>query len=404
MPALAVEWLELAARWLHVVAGVVWIGTSFYFTGLDLGLREPEESDPDLEGELWEVHGGGFYRVSKYDVAPPRMPQELQWFKWEAYTTWLSGAALLVLVYYLGADAYLLGRDATIGATAGIAIAAGAVVGGWLAYEAVCRTPIVERPGTLAAIGLVAATAAAFLLSQVLSGRAAYIHVGAAIGTMMAANVFFVIIPAHRDLVDAVEEGREPDAARARDASRRSRHNNYLTLPVLFLMISNHYPVAYEHPQGWLILGALAALGGWIRHYFNLRHRGRDRPWILATAAIGFVAVALFAARGTGRGGPSGDLAGAGAGGDEAVAFEEVRAVIASRCATCHSADPVDELFDAPPAGIAFDTPEQIRSRAGKIYEVTVASRVMPLGNLTDMTEEERALVGRWARRVEAGR
>jgi len=386
------DWVELAARWLHVIAGIAWIGTSFYFIRLNAVLAPPGDSAAGVEGEAWEVHGGGFYRVAKYRVAPGEMPRELHWFKWEAYATWLSGASLLVLVYYLGADTFLLNhRIADIGAGTGIAIGVGSIVAAWLLYEALCRSPLVERPARLAALGLLLITGAAWALSHWLSGRAAYMHVGAALGTMMAANVFLVIIPAHRHLVAAIEEGREPDASLGTAAARRSLHNNYLTLPVVFVMISNHYPMTYAHPQGWLILGALGLIGGGIRHYYNLRHAGRNRPWILVGAAAAFAGVALLAVVRTP--GP------AAAGADDApVGFAEVRDVIAVRCAVCHSVRPVHELFAAPPAGIAFDTEEEIRARADRIYAVTIETRIMPLGNLTGMTEDERALVGRWAR------
>ena len=385
------EWLELAVRWIHVIAGIAWIGTSFYFIRLNAVLAPAADPGDGVEGEAWEVHGGGFYRVAKYRVAPGRMPSELHWFKWEAYATWLSGTSLLVLVYYLGADAFLLDRSvADIGAGTGIAIGVAAIVGSWFLYELLCRTPLVERPGLFAIVGLVVGTGAAWALSGWLSGRAAYIHIGAAIGTIMAANVFLVIIPAHRKLVAAVEAGGEPEAWRGVAASRRSLHNNYLTLPVVFLMISNHYPMTYAHPLGWLILGALALVGGWIRHYYNLRHAGRNRPWMLALGAAGLGAVALLATAGT----PEPIAAGASG---APVDFRQVREVIAVRCAVCHSAHPVHDLFDAPPGGITFDTAEEIRSRGDEIHAVTVETRIMPLGNLTRMTEEERALVGRWS-------
>ncbi|HYO48195.1 MAG TPA: urate hydroxylase PuuD [Gemmatimonadota bacterium] len=389
-----IEWLELGTRWLHVIAGIAWIGTSFYFIRLNAVLAPPAEPAEGVEGEAWEVHGGGFYRVAKYRVAPGEMPRELHWFKWEAYATWLSGVSLLVLVYYLAADTFLLDPGvAEIGSGAGIAIGVGSIVAGWLVYEALCRSPLVERPALFAAFGLALATGVAWALSQSLSGRAAYMHVGAAIGTMMVANVFLVIIPAHRDLVDAVESGRAPDARVGLAAARRSLHNNYLTLPVVFVMISNHYPITYAHPLGWLILGTLGLIGGLIRHYYNLRHAGRNRPWMLAAAGLAFAGVAFLATAGA----PGPPAAGAD---DAPVEFAEVRDIFAVRCAVCHSAHPLHELFTAPPAGIAFDTEEEIRARADRIYSVTIETRIMPLGNLTGMTEEERALVGRWARQT----
>ncbi|HET9333200.1 MAG TPA: urate hydroxylase PuuD [Gemmatimonadota bacterium] len=389
-----IEWLELAVRWIHVIAGIAWIGTSFYFIRLNAVLAPAEVPADGVEGEAWEVHGGGFYRVAKYRIAPSALPSELHWFKWEAYATWLSGASLLVLVYYLGADAFLLDRNiADIAPATGIAIGAGSVIAAWLVYEMLCRSPLIERPGLFAALGLALATATAWALSEWISGRASYMHVGAAVGTIMAANVFLVIIPAHHGLVAAVKAGGEPDASRGKAAARRSLHNNYLTLPVVFLMISNHYPLTYNHPLGWLILGALSFLGGWIRHYYNLRHAGRHRPWMLVAAAAGFAGIAVLATFGT--------PAPAAAGADDApVGLTDVREVIAVRCGVCHSAEPVHELFEAPPGGIAFDTDDEIVSRADRIYAVTIESRVMPLGNLTGMTEEERALVGRWARQA----
>jgi uncharacterized membrane protein len=393
-----VEWLELAVRWLHVIAGIAWIGTSFYFIRLNAVLAPAASPADGVEGEAWEVHGGGFYRVAKYRVAPGEMPSELHWFKWEAYATWLSGASLLVLVYYLGADAFLLDLGAAdIGPGTGIAIGVGSIVGAWLLYEALCRTALIDRPALFAIVGLALASGMAWALSGWLSDRAAYVHVGAAVGTIMAANVFLVIIPAHRKLVSAIEARQEPDAWRGIAAARRSLHNNYLTLPVVFVMISNHYPMTYTHPQGWLILGALGLIGGWIRHYYNLRHAGRNRPWMLAGAAAALGAVAILATEGAP--GPTGAAAG-----DAPVEFQDVREVIAVRCAVCHSAHPVHELFDAPPGGITFDTEDEIRSRADRIHAVTIETGVMPLGNLTGMTEEERALVGRWARQSNSGR
>ncbi|HUP18424.1 MAG TPA: urate hydroxylase PuuD [Gemmatimonadota bacterium] len=384
------EWLELATRWLHVIAGIAWVGTSFYFIRLNAVL-DPSDA-PEVDGEAWEVHGGGFYRIVKYRVAPGAIPERLHWFKWEAYATWLSGASLMVLVYYMGAEAFLLDRNvADIGPRTGIAIGAGSVIGGWLLYEALCRTPVLKRPALFAAVGLALATGVAWALSEWISGRAAYMHVGALVGTVMAANVFFVIIPAHHRLVEAVEAGREPDARKGEYAARRSLHNNYLALPVVFVMISNHYPMTYNHPQGWLILGALGLIGGTVRHYYNLRHAGCHRPWLLAAAAAGLVAVAVAVALGT----PGPRAAGAEAG---PVELARVREVIAARCASCHSAHPTSEIFTAAPAGIAFDTEAEIVDRAERIHAVVVENRVMPLGNLTGMTEEERELVGRWAR------
>ena len=390
------EWLELAIRWIHVIAGVAWIGTSFYFNWLNDRLAAPAVPEEGVVGELWSVHGGGFYRSTKYAVAPSRMPGELHWFKWDAYLTWISGASLLILVYYLGADVYLVDPNvAPITPAVAITIAVGSLVLGWLLYDALCRTPLAKRPVLFGLLGFALVLAVAYGLARTLGSRAAYLHVGAMIGTIMAANVFFVIIPAQKELVRAVQEGREPNAAAGTHAANRSLHNNYFALPVLFVMISHHYPITYGHRYQWLILGGLFLIGALTRYAFNLRNQGRPRSWILPAAALGLIALAYVS--GTSRG-ASGVAAGSANG--EPVDFQTAREILIARCVTCHSAQPAHRLFDAAPGGIAFDTPEQIGSWADRIYAVAVQARIMPLGNFTGMTDEERARLGRW---IEAG-
>ena len=389
MDPYANEWLDFLARWLHVVAGIAWIGTSFYFIALDDHLRPPDSRD-DAErgvgGEAWEVHGGGFYHVQKYRVAPPSLPERLLWFKWEAYTTWLSGFALLIVLYYVNADTYLIDKSvADLSPTEAIAISVGLLVVSWLVYDGLCR--LVRNELLLAAALLGLTTMAAWGCSRLFSGRAEYIQVGAMLGTMMAGNVFLVIIPAQWELVRAKQAGREPDPAPGVRAKQRSVHNNYLTLPVVFAMLSNHFPSSYGHSYSWLILVALMVTGAWIRHFFNLRHAGRTVWAIPITAALAIAAVAV-AIRPTGGGG-----AAATAG---VAPFSRVQAIVQERCVPCHSAHPTK--VSAAPKGIVFDTPAQIAAQAALIESVAVTTQTMPIGNATGMTQAERDLLGAWIR------
>jgi uncharacterized membrane protein len=389
MDPYANEWLQFLARWLHVVAGIVWIGTSFYFVALDNHLRPPAEAGDvarGVGGESWEIHGGGFYRVEKFALAPWRLPEVLHWFKWEAYTTWLSGFALMVVLYYFNADTFLVDPSvADLSTTAAIAISIALLVVAWVVYDALCR--VVRSELVLAGALLGLTTLAAWGSTELFAPRAPFLQVGAMLGTIMVANVFFVIIPAHRDLVRAAESGREPDPAPALRAKQRSVHNNYLTLPVVFAMLTNHFPSAYGHSYSWLVLVALMAIGAWIRHFFNLRHAGRTVWWIPVTAALG-IAVVAVAIR---PGGSSGGGAAAAS-----VSFSRARAIVQERCVPCHSSTPTKVA--AAPLGITFDTAEQIRAQADAIERVAVESTIMPLGNATGMTQAERDLLGAWIR------
>jgi len=389
MDPYANEWLDFLARWLHVVAGIAWIGTSFYFIALDNHLRAPDsrgDAERAVGGEAWEVHGGGFYHVQKYRVAPPSLPERLLWFKWEAYTTWLSGFALLIVLYYVNADTYLIDKSvADLSPTEAIAISVGLLVVSWLVYDGLCR--LVRNELLLAAALLGLTTMAAWGCSRLFSGRAEYIQVGAMLGTMMAGNVFLVIIPAQWELVRAKQAGREPDPAPGVRAKQRSVHNNYLTLPVVFAMLSNHFPSSYGHSYSWLILVALMVTGAWIRHFFNLRHAGRTVWAIPITAALAIAAVAV-AIRPTGGGG-----AAATAG---VAPFSRVQAIVQERCVPCHSAHPTK--VSAAPKGIVFDTPAQIAAQAALIESVAVTTQTMPIGNATGMTQAERDLLGAWIR------
>ena len=383
------SWGDLLFRWLHVVAAIAWIGSSFYFIALDHHLVTPAlpaDAERGVAGEVWEIHGGGFYRIEKFRVAPPRLPEQLHWFKWEAYTTWISGFALLIVVYFAHASSFLVDRSvADLSTREAIAISLAGLVLAWLVYDGLCRALRGNELALAAALaGFVAL--AAYGASRLLAPQAAYIEVGAMLGTVMAANVLFVIIPAHWELVRAKQAGREPDGRWNARAKQRSVHNNYLTLPVLFAMLSYHFPFTYGARHAWLILVALMALGAFVRHYFNLRHLGRNAWWIPAGAAAGLIALAVAMA-------PT-PLAARSAG--PPPSFATVQAIIANRCAPCHSLNPTEPGYATPPAGIVLETAAEIRNDAALIEAVAVGSQAMPLGNLTGMTEAERATLARW--------
>jgi uncharacterized membrane protein len=389
-----IEWLNLLVRLLHVVAAIAWIGASFYFIALDYTLRPPKD-ERDLErgvgGETWEIHGGGFYRVEKFRLAPATLPERLTWFKWEAYTTWLSGFVLLVVLYYLNPDAYLIDPAvADLEPIVAIGVSIGILVVGWLVYDGLCRL-LEGRDRLLALILAAVVIGVAYGASQVFSGRAVYIQVGAMLGTWMAANVFFVIIPGHWDLVRAKHAGQEPDPRPALRGKQRSVHNNYLTLPAIFAMLSNHFPMTYGHQYGWLILVAILGILVAVRHFFNLRHQGRTVWAIPVAAAVAMAGVAIAIA-------PWGQTAADGDASASPVAFETVHGIIEARCQVCHSEHPIQEGFSAPPLGVTFDTPEQIQAQAARIEQMAVITKAMPLGNVTGMTQDERDTLGAWIR------
>jgi len=379
----ATDWLNLLTRWLHVIAGIVWIGSSFYFIALDNHLRPPRDAEEGVGGESWEIHGGGFYRIHKYTVAPEELPEPLHWFKWEAYTTWLSGFALLVVLYYLNADTYLIDKSvADLSPLEAILISVALLAAAWLVYDALCRA-LGERPLVLAGTLLVLLTLAAWGISHLFSGRATYIQVGAMIGTMMVGNVFFVIIPAHWELVRAKQAGREPDPRWNERAKLRSVHNNYLTLPVVFTMLSNHFPFTYGHSYSWLILVVLLVIGAWVRHFFNLRHTGRT-VWAIPISAVIAIAVLAILIR------PQNESSA----GTSAVPFATVQKIVDQRCTACHSQHPT--LVSEAPLGLKLDTAQEIQRYAPDVKGMAVDSAAMPLGNVTKMTKAERQLLGRW--------
>lgn len=389
------EWTSLLLRWLHVTAAIAWIGASFYFIWLDLAL-EPvgaAKAERGLAGELWAIHGGGIYEIGKYRLAPPRMPARLHWFKWEAYGTWLSGTALLVVIYYLRPDAYLIGPESWLQSAPAAIAASVAYLGlGLGAYEAAMRLPAAARALPCAALLAALTLAASAIAFALFAPRAATLHVGALLATWMAANVFVHIIPGQRALVAAIERGTAPDPSPAITAKRRSTHNNYLTLPVVFCMISNHYPFVYGHPLAWLVVPAFAAVAALARHYFNERHRGRERPALLGGAALAFVAVATATVA------TAGGLGRTSAGAAPPPQASEVRSIVTARCAGCHAAEPSFPGYQAPPAGLVLVEPADLETYAGKVAPA-LRSAYMPLGNLTAMTDAERSTLLAWLER-----
>lgn len=398
MDAALIDWLNLIGRWIHLITGIAWIGTSFYFVWQDNSLTATAD-DPKrerLHGEIWMVHGGGFYHARKYKVAPPGLPEHLHWFKWEAYSTWLSGMALLAVVYYLSGPAILVPPGSGLSHGAAVAIGLGGLALSWIVYDLLCRSPLARDDRWLAAAVVALVAVLAYAMTALLSGRAAFLHVGAAHGTIMVGNVFFVIIPNQRRMVEALRRGETPDPALGRRGKQRSVHNTYFTLPVLFLMISNHYPAVYGHPHAWLLLLGLAAIGAAVRHAFVLRHTGRMRPWMLPSAAAAMAV--LVTATALTREGPvaSTAVAAVEVEADADPLAPVVMAIVRERCTACHAAAPTFPGFEAPPKGVVLETPADLRQWAGAVIAQSVASEAMPVGNVTEMQPEERALLGRW--------
>jgi len=379
-------WANLAIRWLHLIAGIAWIGSSFYFMWLDSHLKAPAERREGVAGELWSVHSGGFYHQMKFMVAPAGMPEELHWFKWEAYTTWISGFLLLGLIFYVGADLNLVDKaKLALAPWQAIAIGLSSLVAGWLVYDGLCRSPIGRNLKLFGVVWFAVLTAAGYGLTRIFSDLGAFMHVGAIIGTVMAANVFLIIIPNQRKVVAQILAGAAPDPSLGKQAKQRSVHNNYMTLPVLLIMISNHYPMIFAAPLNWLWLAALGISGWAIRHFFNLKNAGRMHPEVLALGAFVFIAVALTNESLRPR--PA----------QAAVpTYAAVRAIVDRHCVMCHAAHPTHPGFSAPPSGAAYDTAEGLRKYAPRIYERAVVTHSMPLGNETGMTDAERARLGAW--------
>jgi uncharacterized membrane protein len=386
--SIVTEWASLIFRWLHVVAAVGWIGSSFYFIHLDLSLKPHKELPEGVHGEAWQVHGGGFYHILKYLVAPAKMPDELTWFYWEAYATWLSGFALVIIVYYLDADLFLVDKSvmdltplqAGLFSVVSLALA-------WGLYEAACRSAFAKHELAFVISGYIFLVALTFAFTHVLSGRGAFNQIGAIIGTIMVANVFLNIIPNQRKTVAALIAGQKPDPALGIQGKQRSVHNNYLTLPVILLMISNHYPLLFATRYNWIIVAIVLALGPIIRHFYNSRHAGKGSPWwTWGVAAAGMIAIGLLSAAG-----PRDTKTGAAT-----PRFKTVENIITSRCSPCHAAEPVWAAIPTAPRGILLDDAEHIRRNARLIGRNAAWSNAMPPGNITEMTPDERATLAAW--------
>ena len=397
------DWLSFAARWLHVTTGIAWIGSSFYFVALDLGLRQRPGLPEGAFGEEWQVHGGGFYHIQKYLVAPANLPEHLVWFKWESYVTWLSGFAMLCIIYYAGADLFLIDRNVLdVSAPVAILISLVSLALGWLIYDQLCRLLLGKSDTALMLILYAVIVFMAWGYTQLFTGRAAFLHLGAFTATIMSANVFMLIIPNQKVVVADLIAGRKPDAKYGKIAKQRSLHNNYLTLPVLFLMLSNHYPLAFATEFNWVIASLVFIIGVLIRHYFNSVHARTGNPtWTWLASAILFVVIIwLSTAPSVLTGEPK-----ASAQAERMIAsahFSAVRDTVLGRCSMCHTAEPSWEGIYHAPKGVLLDTDQGIAEHAQEIYIQAGRSHAMPPGNVTQMTPEERALLVAWYQEKQA--
>jgi uncharacterized membrane protein len=389
-------WLNIAVRWFHVIAGITWIGSSFYFIWLDNALKAPTDAADKkngVGGEVWAVHGGGFYHKKKYGVAPSFMPADLHWFKWEAYATWTSGFLLLILIYYFNADLYLIDKGKMdLSPPQAIVTGLAFIGGGWLFYDNLCKSRIGGNNKLFGVIWFLALAVSGYFLNHIFSGRGMFIHIGAMTGTAMAANVFAIIIPNQKIVVADLLAGRTPDPKYGKKAKQRSTHNNYMTLPVVLIMISNHYPILYDNPLNWLVLAGVAVASLSMRHFFNLKHKGQENYTYLFMGTVIYVLVLGMLTGGKELAVPTGGAA---------VTDAEARAIIRTHCSACHSDMPTHASVSEAPQGLMYDKMDEIRLNAPRIYEQAVEHEAMPLGNETKMTREERDRLGAWLKSVE---
>ncbi len=392
-----VDWLSLILRWAHITAGIGWIGASFYFMALDFSLRHRDGLPEGVKGESWAVHGGGFYHIQKYMVAPEEMPKDLKWFQWESYATWLTGFALMSVVYYWQADIYLIDPSVlALSKPQAIGISVAVLAASWLIYDALCKSPLKENQPAMFAVLFVLFVGAAFGLDQIFSARAVFLHIGAMIGTIMTGNVFFTIIPNQKIVVADLKAGKTPNPEFGKIAKLRSTHNNYLTLPVLFMMISNHYPMTFGHPMNWVVIALILPIGAIVRHYFNAHDsgkHGRALRWQWPAASVLLLILMLFVAW---RPDYSDAVQLTSTKETNSAALtEQAFTIVKQRCAVCHSANPTD-FVGAAPGGVEYDTIDLIRQYAPQIRAQSILSHTMPPGNITEMTDEERALLSAW--------
>lgn len=384
------EWLNIVVRLMHVTFGIAWIGASFYFVFLENALNRTDNVREELAGNLWAVHGGGFYYLEKYKVAPKQIPKALHWFKYEAYFTWLTGLSLLFVVYYFNPTAMLIDPQVLdVAPITAVSIGLGSFMVAWVLYHLLCRTPLVKNNLAMAALAVLICTAFAWFYCHVFSARAAYLHFGAMLGTLMVGNVFFIIIPAQKAMVKAATEGQPLNPELGKHAGLRSLHNNYFTLPVLFVMVSNHFPSTFGHSQPWLVLAAIALGTAGIKHWLNLREKHQATGVVFPLAAGLLLVVAFVTA-------PKNNAGAAGANCTPNVSMAQVQAVVQQRCVRCHSANPTDDVFKSPPNGVVYDSPQDIIRLKDKIMQRVVITKTMPQNNKTGMTQEERDLIRCW--------
>tara|TARA_B100000029_G_scaffold87133_1_gene77232 strand:- start:495 stop:1697 length:1203 start_codon:yes stop_codon:yes gene_type:complete len=383
------EWLGLIVRWVHIMVGIAWIGTSFYFIWLDQSLKKTPALPDRIKGESWSVHGGGFYHVQKYLVAPDQLPGQLHWFKYEAYFTWVSGFVLLGILYYWSAESFLMDPNrATMSISTAISISIGSLVGGWVSYDLLCRSKLGSNTTVLSLAVFTLVVAIGWGLTQVFNDRAAFLHIGAVIGTIMTANVFFIIIPNQKKVVADLKKGKTPKSILGSQAKQRSLHNNYLTLPVVLFMISSHYPILFVggRTHGWLVIAFIIVIGGIVRHFFNARHlgvQGAGLLWQWPVVAVLTIVLILFLS-------PSREI------GDREVTDAKAFSILETHCTSCHAKSPADPAFQVAPAGLYLESLDELKLHASRILTQAVMSEAMPLGNRTGMTKIEREELGLW--------